>query len=150
MRISLGSDHAGYPLKERLKRMLSESGIEPVDHGAYSTESVDYPDFVLGVTSDVLSGSCATGILCCGTGIGMSIAANKIRGIRAALAWTPELARLGREHNNSNVLCLGGRYLDFTVAEAIVKAWIAASFVGDRHQRRVEKILALERQQLKS
>jgi ribose 5-phosphate isomerase B len=150
MRIALGSDHAGFALKEKLKALLSEWGIPTEDAGTYSTERVDYPDIAPRVASAVLSGECKTGILCCGTGIGMSMAANKIPGIRAALAWRPEIARLGREHNDANILCLAGRYLEFAEAEAILRSWLDASFAGDRHRTRVEKIATLERQTIKS
>jgi ribose 5-phosphate isomerase B len=150
MKIVLGSDHAGFALKESLRILLSGWGIPTEDAGTYSAERVDYPDIVPRVATAVLSGECTTGILCCGTGIGMCIAANKVPGIRAALAWSPEVARLGREHNDANVLCLGGRFLEMGEAEAILKSWLDASFAGGRHQTRIDKISALERRAFKS
>jgi len=146
MRVALGSDHAGYALKEKIKAYLTGIGIEVNDCGTDSPESVDYPDFAKRVGFEINSGRSERGILLCGTGMGMCIAANKIPGIRAAPAWSPEIARLSRLHNDANVLCLAGRFMDAPAAEEIVKVWLATPFEGGRHQRRVDKITALERE----
>ncbi len=146
MKIALGSDHAGYALKETVKAYLARIGIEVNDCGTSSPESVDYPDFAGRVGSEINRGRSERGILFCGTGIGMSMAANKIPGIRAALASTPDAARLSRLHNDANVLCLAGRFLDAPMAEEIVRVWLQTQFEGGRHQRRVDKIMALERE----
>ena len=146
MRIALGSDHAGYELKEKVKEYLARIGIEVADCGTSSPDSVDYPDFAGRVGSEINRGRSERGILFCGTGIGMSMAANKIPGIRAALASTPDAARLSRLHNDANVLCLAGRCLDASMAEEIVRVWLETQFEGGRHQRRVDKIMALERE----
>ena len=144
MRLALGCDHAGYELKEKIKAFLTRTGVEVNDCGTGSSESVDYPDFARKVGAEINGGKSERGILFCGTGIGMSIAANKIPGIRAAMAPTPEAARLSRLHNDANVLCLAGRFMDSALAEEIVKVWLATPFEGGRHQRRVDKIRALE------
>jgi RpiB/LacA/LacB family sugar-phosphate isomerase len=144
MRIALGSDHAGYELKEMIKAYLIGTGVEVSDCGTSSPESVDYPDFAARVGSEIQGGGSDRGILFCGTGIGMSIAANKIPGIRAALASTPDGARLSRLHNDANVLCLAGRFTDALTAEKIVRIWLETPFEGGRHQRRVDKIMAFE------
>jgi len=144
MRIALGCDHAGYALKEKIKAYLPGIGMEVHDCGTDSPESVDYPDFAKKVAFEINNGGSERGILFCGTGMGMSIAANKIPGIRAAPAWNPEIARLSRLHNDANVLCLAGRFMDAPAAEEIVKVWVATPFEGGRHQRRVDKITALE------
>jgi RpiB/LacA/LacB family sugar-phosphate isomerase len=145
MRLALGSDHAGYVLKEKIKAFLRNTGVEVNDCGTDSPESVDYPDFARKVGAEINSGKSERGILFCGTGIGMSIAANKIPGIRAAMAQSPDAARLSRLHNDANVLCLAGRFMDPALAQEIVKVWLATPFEGGRHQRRVDKITALER-----
>ena len=143
MRISIGSDHAGFELKERLRAFLEARGIEVVDRGAHSgTDSVDYPDFAAQVATDVCAGA-GEGVLVCGTGIGMSIAANKFPGVRAALVHDEMTARMAREHNNANILVLGGRLLDALVAEEMVATWLDGTF-EERHQRRLDKIGALE------
>ena len=146
MKIAIGSDHAGYELKEKVKAYLARIGIEVNDCGTTSPDSVDYPDFAGKVGAEINRGRSERGILFCGTGIGMSMAANKISGIRAALATTPDAARLSRLHNDANVLCLAGRFLDAPTAEEIVRVWLETQFEGGRHQRRVDKIMALERQ----
>lgn len=145
MRIALGSDHAGYPLKETVKAILDEMKIEYKDFGAYSPESVDYPDYAHEVSKAVARGEFDRGILVCGTGIGMSIVANKVRGIRAALCNDIFSAKASREHNDANVLCLGARIVGPGVAEEIVKTWLTTEFAGGRHARRVEKIGEVER-----
>jgi ribose 5-phosphate isomerase B len=146
MIIVLGSDHAGFVLKEEIKELLSGLGSEVRDVGTSSSASVDYPDYAGRVAREILEGKAEKGILVCGTGVGMCIAANKFGGIRAAVAWNVEIARLSRQHNDANILCLPGRFLDDAVALDIVRAWLEARFEGGRHQRRVEKISELEGQ----
>jgi ribose 5-phosphate isomerase B len=145
MKIALGADHAGYELKERLKHWLAEQGIELADKGTASKESVDYPDFARDVALEVTGGHADYGILVCGTGIGMSIAANKVPGVRAANVNSEEDARLSREHNDANILALGGRSLDVESARKIVDTFLHTEFAGGRHQRRVDKISQLDR-----
>ena len=139
-KIAIGADHAGYEEKEQVKKALATLGVEFTDMGTDSSESVDYPDFAKKVANAVADGSCDQGILLCGSGTGMAIAANKIPGVRAAVAWTPEIARLAREHNDANVLSIPARFLSDEDAAQIVKAFLDAKFEGGRHQRRVEKI----------
>ncbi len=136
----IGSDHAGIERKKEIKDFLSERGLSFLDVGTNSSDSVDYPDFAKAVGKKILEGKAKQGILICGTGIGMSITANKISGIRAALAVTPFMGEMGRAHNNANVLCLGARIVDFATTQQIVEAWLNASFEGGRHERRVEKM----------
>ena len=145
MKIALGADHAGFELKETIRQHLKNRGFELDDRGTHSQDSVNYPDFALIVGQQVASGKADLGILVCGAGIGMSIAANKVPGIRAANAHTEVEAQLSREHNNANVLALGGRLLEPELALRIVDRWLSASFTGGRHQRRVDKITELER-----
>ena len=139
-KIAIGADHAGFEEKEKLKSTLTELGIEFEDMGTTSTESVDYPDFALKVGRAVASGEAEQGLLVCGSGTGMAIAANKVHGVRAAVAWSPDIARLAREHNNANVLSLPARFIDEAQAKEILKAWFDAKFQGGRHEKRVEKI----------
>lgn len=139
-RIAIGADHAGFDEKEKIKKTLDELGIEYEDVGTSSAESVDYPDFARQVAERVARGEAEQGLLFCGSGTGMAISANKVKGIRAAVAWSPDIARLAREHNNANVLALPARFVSEDEAAAIVKAWFAADFEGGRHERRVEKI----------
>jgi ribose 5-phosphate isomerase B len=143
--IALGADHAGFELKERLKARLAERGHRLLDVGTHSSDSVDYPDFAAAVAARVGGGQAECGVLVCGTGIGMAIAANKVPGVRAAPCGDVESARLSREHNDANVLALGARTTGFEAALAIVEAWLDAAFQGGRHARRVDKIAALER-----
>jgi len=145
MKISIGSDHAGFELKEKIKKYLVGLGHEYEDFGTNSTESVDYPDFALKVAESVAKKECDMGILICGSGLGMSMAANKIPGIRAALCSSPEMARLSREHNNANVLTIGARLTDENTAKEIVRVWLTTDFAGDRHLRRINKIRDIER-----
>jgi len=145
MKVALGSDHAGYDLKEKVKGFLNGMGIEVLDVGTLSTDSVDYPDFAQKVAVQVRDGKVDRGILTCGTGVGVCIAANKVRGIRAALASDPEIVRLGRQHNDANILGLAGRFTETTKAQELVKIWLDTEFEGGRHQRRLEKIQELER-----
>lgn len=139
MKIAIGADHGGYEMKEQLKALLVELGHEAVDVGCHSTASVDYPDFAAALSEQVVSGRCPLGILICGTGIGMSIAVNRNPQIRAALCHDEFTARLSREHNNANVLCLGARVTGPGLADAIVRTWLNAAFEGGRHQLRVSK-----------
>lgn len=144
MRVALGGDHGGYRLKEAVKGWLDELGVAYEDFGAHSLDSVDYPDYARVVAERVASGEFDRGILVCGTGIGMAIAANKVPGVRAALCHDVFSARATREHNDSNVLTLGERVVGPGLARAIVEAWLEAGFGGGRHVQRVEKIRAIE------
>ena len=145
MRIAIGADHAGHSLKEEVAYFLREQGHQVVDMGTHGTGSCDYPDYARAVAQAVAAGEVERGILICGTGIGMSIAANKIAGVRAALCYNTFAARLSRTDNDANVLCLGGRVLGVDLALDIVRTWLETDFAGGRHQRRVDKIAALER-----
>jgi ribose 5-phosphate isomerase B len=142
-RIPIASDHAGFELKEYLKANLP--GIDWVDLGTMSTERTDYPDFAAKVAEPVSRGKYAHGVLVCGSGIGMCIAANKFAGVRAAVVESEQTARLSREHNDANVLCVGARVLSPETAKSIVQAWLNASFEGGRHADRVRKIAELEK-----
>ena len=144
MRIAIGSDHAGYELKEIIKSHLADSGVEVDDLGTTSEASVDYPDYAAAVARRVASGMSERGILICGTGIGMAIAANKVHGIRAASVESLEAARLSRAHNDANVLTLGARITPADLALGIVRTFLDTPFDGGRHQRRVDKITALD------
>jgi len=144
LRIALGADHAGFQVKESIKRYLESAGHTVDDVGTGSEESVDYPDFAREAAGRVADGKDDLGILVCGTGIGMTIAANKVAGIRAALAQDPATARLAREHNNANVLAMGGRFLSSEQAVEMVREFLAAEFAGGRHERRVNKISQLD------
>lgn len=144
MKIALGADHAGFEEKEKLKKTLDEIGVEYEDVGTYSTDSVDYPDFAQKVGEKVENGEAEQGILVCGSGIGVAIAANKMHGIRAAQAWNEETAKLARQHNNANVLTIGARVVPEEEIPKIVKAWFSADFEGGRHAGRVRKIMDLE------
>lgn len=139
MKIIIGSDHGGFTLKTSIVALVRELGHETIDAGCFSEESVDYPDFAAAVCEQVQKGIADRGILICGTGIGMSMSANRHRGIRAALCHEQFTARMSREHNNANVLCLGARVVGPGLAAEIVSTWIAADFAGGRHQRRIEK-----------
>ncbi|HHZ19457.1 MAG TPA: ribose 5-phosphate isomerase B [Firmicutes bacterium] len=144
MKIGIACDHAGYYLKEEIVRFLQEKGHEVRDYGVYSTESVDYPDQAYLVAEAVTKGEVQQGILICGTGIGISIAANKVKGIRAALCHDVFSARMARQHNDSNILALGARVIGVGHALAIVEAYLEESFLGGRHLERVKKISRLE------
>jgi ribose 5-phosphate isomerase B len=145
-KIAIGSDHAGFEEKEKIKKVLDEIGVEYEDFGTTSLDSVDYPDFGAKVGRAVRDGEVQQGIVVCGSGIGIAIAANKIHGVRAAQAWNEETARLAREHNDANVLSIGARVLPEEEIPKIVKAWFDAKFEGGRHARRVEKITELEKE----
>jgi ribose 5-phosphate isomerase B len=143
--VALGADHAGFPLKEDLKTWLIARGYDVVDLGTQSAESVDYPDFAVGVGSAIAAGKADRGVLVCGTGIGMAMAANKVPGVRAAACTDAFSARMSREHNDANILALGARITARDAAIEILEIWLGAEFAGGRHARRVEKILALDR-----
>ncbi|WP_044641339.1 ribose 5-phosphate isomerase B [Risungbinella massiliensis] len=144
MRVILGSDHGGIHLKQELKFLLEEMGISYADEGCNCTDSVDYPDYAAPVAQKVAAGEYDLGILVCGTGIGMSIAANKVKGIRCAVVSDEFSARMSREHNNANILALGERVVGPDLAKSIVRTWLTTEFAGDRHARRVDKIAQLE------
>jgi ribose 5-phosphate isomerase B len=145
MRIALASDHAGYEEKERLKALLLDLGVDFDDLGTGSEESVDYPDYARKVAERVADGRVEQGLLVCGSGTGMAITANKVPGVRAAVAWSEETARLARQHNDANVLAIGARTTPPTDIPNIVRAWFATPFEGGRHAARVEKISDVER-----
>ncbi|MEO8451133.1 MAG: ribose 5-phosphate isomerase B [Gemmatimonadota bacterium] len=138
--IPIGSDHAGFALKERVVQELQALGFAAEDVGTHSTESTDYPDYAHAVADKVARGERGRGILLCGSGLGMSYAANRYHGVRAAVAWSPEVATLAREHNDANVLVLPARFVSEEEGIAILKAWLSTPFAGGRHQRRIDKI----------
>ena len=144
-KIAIGSDHAGFESKERAKSDLLALGVEVIDKGTHSLDSVDYPDFGAAVARAVASGEVQRGVLICGSGIGVSIAANKIQGARAALCWNEETTRLAREHNDANVLCFGARFIDPEQAARMVRVFLETEFAGERHRRRVEKLSELDK-----
>lgn len=141
---AIGSDHGGYALKQEIMKHLSERGIAYRDYGTYSDESCDYPDYGEAVGRAVASGECERGIVVCGTGIGISIAANKVRGVRCALCGDCFSAQMAREHNDANVLALGARVLGPGLALKIVDTFLDSAFAGGRHERRVAKLMAIE------
>jgi len=149
MQIGVASDHGGFELKEELKPFLKSLGAEPIDMGTYSEESVDYPDFGVLVAEKVSRGELEKGILICGTGIGMSMVANKFPRIRAALANDLYSSRCSRQHNDANVLIIGGRIVGKELAKEIVKVWLETPFAAGRHKKRLEKIEALEKENFK-
>ena len=139
-RIPIASDHAGFELKERLSATLADLGFDVQDIGTHSTASTDYADYAHPLAEEVSNGAAKRGVLLCGTGLGMSYTANRYPGVRAAVAWTPEVAALARKHNDANVLVLPARFVSDEDAIAILKAWLDTDFEGGRHTRRVEKI----------
>jgi ribose 5-phosphate isomerase B len=145
MRIALASDHAGYAEKERLKTVLTDLGVEFDDLGTASDASVDYPDFARKVAEQVAHGAVEQGLLVCGSGTGMAITANKVPGVRAAVAWSEETARLARQHNDANVLAIGARTTPPADIPKIVRVWFSTEFEGGRHADRVAKISEVER-----
>ena len=147
MKIALGADHAGYELKDKIKQHLQQQGLQVQDEGTNSGESVDYPDYARMVGHDVSEQRADFGILVCGSGIGMAIAANKVPGVRAANISTEYEAQMSREHNNANVLTLGARILKEDDAFKIIDKWLATQFAGGRHERRVEKITEIEKEE---
>ena len=138
--IPIASDHAGFDLKEFLKAELAREGFEPLDLGTHSTESTDYPDYAHALAGRVETGEFRRGVLLCGTGLGMAAAANRHPHVRAAVAWTPEVARLSRAHNDANVLVLPARLVSQPESLEILRAWLGTAFEGGRHGRRVQKI----------
>ncbi len=142
--IAIGCDHGGFELKEHIVKYLTDKGIEVKDYGTYSEESVDYPDCAKPVCNAVISGEAECGILLCGTGIGISMAANKHRGIRAAVCSDVYSAKMTKQHNNANIICLGGRVIGRELAFMIIDAWLDAEFEGGRHQARIDKIHQIE------
>lgn len=143
MKVAIGSDHAGYLLKEKVKEYLKESDIQFTDYGTFKEESADYPEYAYKVGSSINNQEADMGILICGTGLGMCISANKIKGIRAALVYSEETAQLSRLHNNSNVICLGARTLEDAQSITLLKTWLNTSFEGGRHEQRLELITKL-------
>ena len=143
--LAIGSDHGGFELKEHIKKYLDEKGVEYKDFGCYDESSVDYPDIAEAVCKSINDGESENGILVCGTGIGISIAANKIDGIRAAHCHDVYSAEMTKRHNNANVICMGGRVIGRELAFKIVDAWLGAEFEGGRHQTRIDKIHNLEK-----
>lgn len=146
MKVALGADHAGFELKEIVKKYLQKKGVEVEDFGTNSTESVDYPDFAVKVAKEVAQKKVDWGVLVCKSGIGMSIVANKVKGVRAAVVRTVEDTKLARGHNDANLLALSGAFTTEAEAKKIVDAWMETEFEGGRHERRVGKILDLEKQ----
>lgn len=148
MKIAIGADHAGFEEKETIKSTLDEIGIEYTDMGTMSADSVDYPDYARKVAEAVANGDVDQGLLMCGSGTGMAISANKVRGVRAAVAWNEDIARLARQHNNANVLALPARFASKEEMANIVKAFFTTDFEGGRHAPRVDKISQIERDDL--
>lgn len=144
MKIGIGSDHGGFELKEYIKEYLEKSGVEFIDYGTYNKDSVDYPEYGKKVAEAVISQEVDRGIVICGTGIGISIATNKVKGIRCALCGDTYSARMSREHNDANVLALGARVLGVDLALEIVGVWLKSEFLGGRHEIRVNKISDIE------
>jgi len=140
MKIAIGSDHAGFKLKEKIKTLLTSKNIDVEDFGTFSTDSVDYPDFAHPTAAAVEKGNADLGILLCGSGNGVAMSANKHQKIRAAMAWKPELASLGRQHNDANILVLPARFVSEELGLEIVEAFLKEDFEGGRHQKRVDKI----------
>jgi len=138
--IAIGSDHAGFELKEQLRKWLQETGVALKDFGTSSSDSVDYPDFAHLVASDIEHGNHELGILVCGTGIGVDMAANKHQGIRSALCWNKEVSKLAKSHNNANIISLPGRFISFEKAKEILTTFFNTEFEGGRHQNRINKI----------
>ena len=139
MKVAIGCDHGGFDLKKHVISVLGELGHEVEDQGCNSSDPVDYPNFAMAVSTLVKDNACERGILICGTGIGMSMAANRIPGIRAALCHETFSAKMSREHNDANILCLGARVIGPGLAQEIVRTWITSDFAGGRHQRRIDK-----------
>jgi len=147
-KIAIAADHAGYEEKERIKKTLDELGVEYNDFGTVSSDSVDYPDYARKVGEAVAKGEFDQGLLVCGSGTGMAIAANKVRGVRAAVAWNEETARLARQHNDANVLSIGARTTPEGEIPKIINAWFTTDFEAGRHQKRVDKIAEIEKEEV--
>jgi len=148
MKIGIGSDHGGFELKEELKKYMLEKGIDVIDYGTNDLTSVDYPDYGKIVAEAVVNKEVERGVVICGTGIGISIAANKVKGIRCALCSDTYSARMSMEHNNANMIALGGRVLGVDLAKEILSAYLNSTFQGGRHLRRIEKISEIEKTML--
>lgn len=146
MKIAIGADHGGFQLKNQLREKLTAAGHQVEDFGTNSSDSTDYPDYAGPVAHAVAEGKAERGILVCGSGVGMQIAANKVKGIRAALGVSPEQVALIRQHNNANILTLGERFIQEPAAEELVRIFLETPFEGGRHSQRVEKIMALEKE----
>jgi ribose 5-phosphate isomerase B len=144
IRVAVGSDHAGFEAKARAAQVLTSLGAEVIDQGAHGAQSVDYPDFGAAVGRAVAAGEVDRGVLICGSGIGIAIAANKIAGVRAAVCWNEETARLARQHNDANVLCLGARFVEPDLAARMIHAFVETEFEGGRHQQRIDKLTKLD------
>lgn len=142
--IALGSDHVGLELKTKIRAYLDEKGYTCKDLGCFDENRVDYPVYAYGVAKSVVKGECDCGLIFCGTGVGISLAANKVKGIRAAVCSDPYTARLSKEHNNTNVLSLGARVVGIDLAKMIIDEWLSAKFEGGRHQKRLDMIAAIE------
>ncbi len=140
MKVAIGCDHAGFDYKDTIIRVLKKEGVEVIDKGTYSTDSVDYPDFVHPVADLVENGSVNLGVLICGSGNGVSMSANKHKNIRAALCWKNEIASLARQHNDANIISIPARFVSARLARQMVRTFISTEFEGGRHQRRVDKI----------
>lgn len=138
--IAIGCDHAGWPYKSKIVALLEQRGIEIIDHGTYSEDSVDYPDFVHPTAKEVISGKADRGILICGSGNGVAMTANKYKEIRAALCWNSKIAGLARQHNNANMVAIPARFISQRMANMIVRTFLDTAFEGGRHQRRIDKI----------
>lgn len=149
MKVAIGADHRGYLLKEQIKSTFTPDNIEFADMGTKSRESCDFPDHALPVAQAVARGEVDKGILICSTGNGMAMAANKVRGVRAALVLTPDMARLSRQHNNANILVLPADFVDLQIVPKIVKVWLETEFEGGRHQKRLDKIAKYEEENSK-
>lgn len=149
MKIAIGSDHRGYEAKERIKALLLDMGLEVTDRGAFARQACDYPEAGLAVADDVVTGQADRGILFCGSGIGMSITANKVSGVRAALCHDELTAQMARRHNDANVLCLPADLVGDALMQGIVRVWLTTEFEGGRHARRVAKILKYEKEHQK-
>lgn len=147
MKVAVGCDHGGFVLKDAVISTLEELGAQVVDMGTYSSESVDYPVYGKKVADAVANGECDLGVVMCGTGIGISIAANKVKGIRAAVVTDEFMAEMTRRHNNANIIALGGRVITPEKSKSLVKAWYTAEFEGGRHQKRIDMITQIENEQ---
>lgn len=148
-KIAMGSDHGGFSLKEELRKYLDELGYKVKDCGPYSPEPCDYPDYAHLVASEVVKGECSKGIMIDGAGMGSCIACNKVPGIRAALAYDTFTAKMASEHDDANILCLGGQTIGVALAKDMVKAWLMTPFAGGRHAQRIDKIMGIEKKYLK-
>ena len=143
--IAIGNDHAGFELKDAVISVLNELGLEYKDFGCYNTDKAEYPVYAQKVADSIISGECERGILLCGTGIGISIAANKVKGIRAAVCSDPFSAKMSKIHNDSNILAMGARVVGSEVAKMILKEWLSVEFEGGRHKERIDQIASIEK-----